>query len=181
MIELEAEEKMQKSVEAVEDNLKTIRTGRANPQLLDRIEVEYYGAMCQMNQVANVTTPDSSTVMVTPFDKGALADIDKAIQQSDVGIMPNNDGSVLRLNIPQLSEERRKELSKTVKGLGEDGKVAARNVRQNAIQALRKREKDGTSKDIIAGYTDSIEKLTAKTTKEIDEVVQKKEKEVMTI
>ena len=125
-IELDAMERMEKSIDSIRNNFNTVRTGRANATILDRIEVEYYGAMTPLKSIANATTPDAQTILIQPFDKGAISDIERAIMMSDLGLTPSNDGNAIRLNIPPLTAERRKELAKLVSKLGEDGKVALR-------------------------------------------------------
>ncbi len=139
----DARERMSKSVDSTRGEFATVRTGRATPHLLDRITVEYYGAMTPLNQMANVATTDARTLTVTPFDKTVMGSIEKAILESDVGLTPNNDGSVIRLNIPDLTEERRKELVKVVNGVAEDGRIAVRNVRRDVMSDLRDLKKDG--------------------------------------
>lgn len=182
MIEEEAREKFEKSLVAVSSNLDTVRTGRASASLLDRLEVEYYGAPCNIKTMASISTPDAQTVAIQPFDKTAIADIERAIQKSDIGIQPNNDGTTIRLYIPALTEERRKELAKVVSKLGEDGKVALRNVRRDATQQFKKLEKDGnSSKDSCEAYCKDMDEMTSSYVKKIDEIIKKKEAEIMKI
>ncbi|CCQ59384.1 Ribosome recycling factor [Crocosphaera watsonii WH 0005] len=132
---------MQKSVEATQRSFNTIRTGRANPAILDRVTVDYYGTETPLNQLANISTPEATMIMIQPYDKGSMGQIEKAIQMSDVGLTPNNDGQVIRLNIPPLTEERRKDLVKLASKMAEEGKVAIRNIRRDAIDDVRKQEK----------------------------------------
>ena len=129
---------MQKSVEATQRSFNTIRTGRANPAILDRVTVDYYGTETPLNQLANISTPEATMIMIQPYDKGSMGQIEKAIQMSDVGLTPNNDGQVIRLNIPPLTEERRKDLVKLASKMAEEGKVAIRNIRRDAIDDVRK-------------------------------------------
>jgi len=171
---------MKKSVAAAVQSFNTIRTGRANPALLDRLSIEYYGAETPLKQIASISTPDASTIVVTPFDKGAVQAIEKAIQMSDLGLNPNNDGKIIRLSIPPLTTERRKELAKQCSKLAEQGKVALRNVRRDAIDGVKKKEKSGDlSKDLAKDEEDKIQKLTDKYIKEIDKLLADKEKEIM--
>ena len=175
-IELDAMERMEKSIEAIRSNFNTVRTGRANTAILDRIEVEYYGAMTSLKTIANATTPDAQTIMIQPFDKSAIDDIEKAIMMSDLGLTPGNDGNVIRLNIPSLTAERRKELAKLVSKLGEDGKVALRNVRRDAMKSIGKLE--GISEDEIKSLEEGIDKLTSEQVKQVDKLVKEKEEEL---
>ncbi|CAM6088522.1 unnamed protein product [Calypogeia fissa] len=181
-IEEDAMERMEKTLETVKGNFNTVRTGRASPSLLDRVEVEYYGTQVTLKSIAQVNTPDGSTILVTPFDKSSLPAIEKAISKSDVGLTPSNDGNVIRLNVPQLTADRRKELLKLVSKLSEDGKVAIRNVRRDAIKAFEKLEKDKKlSEDNVKDATDEIQKLTDDYVKKIDTLFKQKEKELSTV
>lgn len=181
-IELDCEERMEKSVSNVKQNLTTIRTGRATTSILDLVQVDYYGAPTPLNQVANVSVPNSQQLAVSPYDKSTLVDIEKAIIESGLGLTPNNDGDMIRINIPAITEERRKELLKQCKAMGEDGKVAIRNIRRDGVDAAKKMEKAGDiSEDESKGTQDNVQKLTDQYVKSIDEVVAKKEKEVMTV
>lgn len=180
--ELEAIERMDKSVESVLQNMNTIRTGRANPSMLDRVKADYYGCETPLNQMASISAPSAQQLTVEPFDKSALADIERAIMESDLGLTPQNDGNVIRLNIPSLTEDRRKEMMKQCKAIGEDGKVAIRNIRRKAVDAFKKFEKAGEmSEDESKSSQDDIQKMTDAKVKEIDEIVEKKEKEVMKV
>ncbi|CAM9235228.1 unnamed protein product [Discosporangium mesarthrocarpum] len=177
-----AEDKMKKSIESVKQNLQTLRTGRASPSILDRVMVECYGTETPLNQVASVKTSSATQLVVDAYDKGILANVADAILQSNVGLTPNNDGSVIRLNMPPVTEDRRKELGKEAKGIGEDGKVAVRNIRRDAVDSVKKAEKSkALGKDQAKDATDSIQKLTDKYSKMLDEVVSTKEKEIMTV
>merc|ERR1719215_1566763 len=178
-IALEIEERMQKSCDSVVRNLQTISTGRANPAMLDRIQADYYGAPTPINQMASISVPSASQLQIDPYDKSSLSDIEKAIIISDLGMTPQNDGSVIRINIPALTEERRKELLKKCKGIGEEGKVAVRNVRRDGVDKIKKLEKASTiGEDQSKEGQDDIQKVTDKYVKDIDEIVAKKEKDV---
>ena len=177
-----AEEKMGKSVDSVKLNLQTVRTGRTNASILDRVMVEYYGAPTPLNQLASVSAPTPQQLVVDVYDKDGLGDVERAIIESDVGMTPQNDGKLIRLNVPMLTEERRKELAKTASALGEEGKVAIRNVRRDGVDKIKKMEKNSeVGKDEMADGLDSMQSLTDKHGKEIDDVVAAKEKEVMTV
>lgn len=178
----EVEELMGKAVQATQRSFNTVRTGRANSSLLDRIQVEYYGVPTPLKSLATLTTPDSSTLLIQPFDPSTLAAIERAIVASDLGLNPSNDGKVVRLNIPPLTEERRKELSKQVAKLAEEGRVSIRNIRRDGIDAVRKQEKNGElSEDESKGLQDDIQKLTDRYIKKVDELLAEKEKELSTI
>ena len=181
-VEMDVEERMGKSIDSVKQNLVTIRTGRASAAILDLVKVDYYGAPTPLNQMASISVPNSQQLAVSPYDKGTLADIERAIVESNLGLTPNNDGELIRINIPQITEERRKDLLKQCKAMGEDGKVAIRNVRRDGVEAVKKMEKAGDIGEDESNITqDSIQKLTDQYVKEIDGVVAKKEKEVMTV
>ena len=178
----EFEVKMQKSISAYEAQLADIRAGRANPGLLDKIEVDYYGAPTKMNQMAEVKVTDARTIVITPWDASTLKNMEKAILASDLGITPVNDGKTLRLSFPQLTEERRKELTKKVAKMGDDAKVAVRNIRRDANDAAKKAKKDGTmTEDELKQSDKLVQDLTDKSTKEIDAVTARKTKELMEI
>jgi ribosome recycling factor len=178
----DVESQMQKTVEATQRSFNTIRTGRANAALLDRIMVEYYGSPTPLKSLAGISTPDSSTINIQPYDRGSLNLIEKAISMSDIGLTPNNDGSVIRLNIPPLTSDRRKELVKTAAKLSEEGKVAIRNIRRDAVDSVRKQEKAGDiSEDEARDQQDSIQKLTDKFVSKIEQLLQDKEADIMTI
>jgi ribosome recycling factor len=173
---------MQKAVEATQHNFNSVRTGRANASLLDRITVEYFGAETHLKALANISSPDATTLMIQPFDRSSMRAIEKAISESDIGLTPNNDGSSIRLNIPPLTTDRRKELVKMVSKLAEEGKVAVRNVRRDAIDSLRKLEKaKEISEDESKSQQEQVDKLTDKFVKNIDKVTAEKEKEISTI
>ena len=176
------EDKMKKSVEAVENDFATVRAGRANARVLDRITVEYYGVDTPVGQVGTISSPDARTLVIQPWDGSLLKKIEKAIQSSDLGINPQNDGRVIRLVFPQLTEERRKELIKQVKKYGEDAKVAVRNVRRDAVDYVKKAQKKGElTEDDQKKSEKDIQDLTDKFTKRIDEMCSVKEKELMEI
>ncbi|MDJ0580885.1 MAG: ribosome recycling factor [Crocosphaera sp.] len=173
---------MQKSVEATQRSFNTIRTGRANASILDRVTVEYYGTETPLNQLANITTPEATMIMIQPYDKGSMGQIEKAIQMSDVGLTPNNDGNVIRLNIPPLTEERRKDLVKLASKMAEEGKVAIRNIRRDAVDHVRKQEKKSElSEDESRDLQDDIQKATDQFTNKIDGLLKSKETDIMTV
>jgi ribosome recycling factor len=178
----ELKDHMKKSIEATQRSFNTIRTGRANASLLDRITVEYYGAETPLKSLATIGTPDASTIVIQPFDMGSISTIEKAISLSDVGLTPNNDGKVIRLNIPPLTAERRKELVKIAGKLAEEGKVAIRNIRREAVDEVRKQEKNSDiSEDEARDLQEEIQKLTDQSTKRIDELLAAKEKDITTV
>jgi ribosome recycling factor len=178
----DVEARMQKAVEATQHNFNSVRTGRANASLLDRITVEYYGSETNLKTLANISSPDATTLMIQPFDRSTMRSIEKAISESDIGLTPNNDGSSIRLNIPPLTTDRRKELVKMVSKLAEEGKVAIRNVRRDAIDTFRKLEKaKEISEDDSKSQQEQVDKLTDKFVKNIDKVTAEKEKEISTI
>lgn len=175
-------EKMEKTIEALSSDLATIRAGRANANILNKIMVDYYGSPTPITQVAGVSVPEPRMIMIQPWEASILKDIEKAIQTSDIGLTPNNDGKVIRLNFPELTEERRKDLAKDVKKRGEDAKISIRNIRREAMDFYKKEEKaSNISKDELADAEDSIQKLTDKFVAKIDELVEVKSKEIMTV
>jgi ribosome recycling factor len=160
----------------------SIRAGRANPSLLDKVVVEYYGSEMPVNQVANISTPDPRTLLIQPWDKSVLPEIERGILKSELGLNPNNDGSVIRITIPALTEERRNELVKLVRKTGEDAKVAIRNIRRDANDTLKKMEKNGEiPEDTLRRGQDEVQKLTDQYIKKVDDVVADKEKEILEI
>ncbi|AFV03112.1 Ribosome recycling factor [Dehalobacter sp. UNSWDHB] len=178
----DAEEKMHKTEEVLKKDLASVRAGRANPAVLDKVSVDYYGTPTPINQLANVSVPDPRMITIQPWDKSSIKDIEKAILKSDLGLMPSNDGMVIRLNIPQLTAERRAEIVKTVKKKAEDAKVAVRNIRRELIDEIKQLEKDKTvSEDDSKKGQEKAQKLTDKTVKDIDEILEKKEKEIMEV
>lgn len=176
------ESQMKKAVDATQRAFNTIRTGRANASLLDKIMVEYYGTDTPLKALAGISTPDASTIMIQPYDKGSMGTIEKAISMSDLGLTPNNDGNVIRLNIPPLTEERRQELVKLAGKYAEEGKVSVRNIRRDAVDDVRKQEKNSDiSEDESRDLQDEIQKLTDKYTARIDEILAAKEKDITTL
>ena len=176
------EEKMKKSVEALLEDYKTIRAGRANPHILDKIRVDYYNTPTPLQQVANISVPEARIIQIQPWDASLIKEIEKAIIVSDLGLTPNNDGKVIRLVFPELTEDRRKELSKDVKKKGENAKVAIRNVRRDANDVFKKQNKaNELSEDELKDAEDSIQKITDKYIAEVDKCVDDKIKEVMTV
>ena len=174
-----SKERMKKTEDALQRELGGIRAGRANASLLDRLQVEYYGVPTPVNQLASVTVPEARMLLITPYDKSSLQDIERAILMSDIGITPTNDGSVVRLVIPQLTEERRKELAKQE---AEGAKVSVRNIRRDAIEHLKKAEKNKEiTEDDLRGYEKDIQKLTDDSVKNIDHLAQVKEKELLEV
>ena len=181
-IKKQTEEKMDKCINQLKKELATVRTGRANPLILDKVVVDYYGAPTGLRQLAQVTVAEGTTLVITPFDKTIIKDIEKAIIKAEIGITPNSDGLVVRLAFPPLTQDRRKELAKDVKAMGEDAKVAIRNVRRDSTDAVKKLEKtENLPEDTIKDGQDQIQKITDKFTKIVDETVSAKEKEVMEI
>ncbi|WP_150267725.1 ribosome recycling factor [Paenibacillus tepidiphilus] len=176
-----AEERMEKAIGALKRDLATLRAGRASTALLDRIQVEYYGAPTPVNQLANISTPDSRTLLIQPWDRSSLSDIERAIMKSDLGLTPANDGTIIRLSIPPLTEERRSELVKLTKKFGEEAKVAIRNIRRDANDDIKKMEKNGISEDESRGHQEDIQKSTDKFIAEVDKVLLAKEKEIMEV
>lgn len=176
------QEKMNKTITVLKSDLSTMKAGRANPTMLDRIQVEYYGSMCPLNQVANVSSPEPRLLVVTPWEKPMLKEIEKAILKSDLGINPNNDGSIIRLLVPELTEETRKTLVKKVKKTGEDSKVALRSIRKDANDKIKTLKKDGElSEDELKKAEEEVQKITDNFVKEIDKIVADKEKEIMSV
>jgi ribosome recycling factor len=177
-----AEDRMGKALDALKRELATLRAGRATPALLDRVQVEYYGSMTPVNQLATINTPDSRTLMIQPWDKSSLGAIEKAILKSELGLTPTNDGSSIRIVIPALTEERRTELVKMTKKYGEEAKVAIRNIRRDANDDIKKLEKTaGISEDESRRHQDDIQKTTDKYIAEVDKILAAKEKEIMEV
>jgi ribosome recycling factor len=178
----DAESHMQKAIEATQRSFNTIRTGRANASLLDRIMVEYYGSPTSLKSLASINTPDASTIIIQPFDRNSLNLIEKAISLSDVGLTPSNDGQLIRLNIPQLTSDRRKEFVKMASKFAEEGKVSIRNIRRDAVDSVRKQEKGGEiPEDDAKDLQDKIQKLTDKYIAKIDDLLAEKEKDITTV
>lgn len=178
----EAESTMQKTVEATQRAFNTIRTGRANASLLDKVQVEYYGTPTPLKSLANISTPDAATILIQPYDRSSLNIVEKAISLSDVGLTPSNDGSVIRLNIPPLTSDRRKELAKLAAKYAEEGRVGIRNIRRDAIDSIRKQEKNAEiSEDEARDQQDKLQKLTDKYTAKVNELLAEKEKDISTV
>ena len=175
------DEKMQKTIHALDTELASIRAGRANPNILNKLTVEYYGTPTPIQQVANISVPEARMIQIQPWEKKIIKDIEKAILMSDIGINPTNDGTVIRLVFPELTEERRKELVKDVKKKGEASKVVVRNIRRDGNDAFKKLKGTDVSEDEIQDLEDQIQKLTDKYIKEVDAAVDAKSKEVMTV
>lgn len=176
------EDKAEKCVAFLKEELNTVRAGRANPALLDKIIVDYYGTPSPLKNIANISAPDPRTLQITPFDPSFIKEVEKAINMADLGINPNNDGKNVRLVIPQVTEERRKELTKLVKRMGEDAKVAVRNLRRDSNEVLKKQEKDSElTEDDLRNDLEEVQKLTDKGIKDIDDIVAAKEKEIMEV
>ena len=174
------QEKMEKTLSVLRADLNTVRAGRANAALLDQIAVEYYGVPTPLKNMANIATPDPRTITITPFDPKSVRDVEKAIQVSNIGINPSNDGKTIRLVIPPLTEERRKELTKLIKKMGEEAKVAVRNCRRDANEDIKKLEKAGElTEDDVKSDLEEIQKMTDKCMKNIDEIIASKDKELM--
>jgi ribosome recycling factor len=178
----DAESHMKKAVEATQRAFNTIRTGRANASLLDRVMVEYYGSPTPLKSLATINTPDASTITIQPFDRNSMSLIEKAISLSDIGLTPSNDGQVVRLNIPPLTSDRRKEFVKMAAKMAEEGRVSIRNIRRDAVDSVRKQEKNSeVSKDEAQDLQDKIQKLTDKYIAKIDELLAEKEKDITTV
>ena len=178
----EAKSTMQKTVDATQRAFNTIRTGRANASLLDKVMVEYYGSPTSLKTLANISTPDGTTILIQPYERNSLSLIEKSISMSDVGLTPSNDGSVIRLNIPQLTSDRRKELVKLAAKYAEEGRVGIRNIRRDTLDTIRKQEKSAEiSEDESRDQQDKLQKLTNKYTAKIDELLAEKEKDITTV
>jgi ribosome recycling factor len=178
----DARGRMGKSVDSTRNELATVRTGRASPHLLDRINVDYYGAQTPLKQLANVAATDARLLTVTPFDKSAIGAIEKAILDSDVGLTPNNDGTLIRLQIPELTEERRREMVKIVHGVAEEGRVAVRNIRRDTMHDLREMKKEGEAgEDDERRAESALQKHTDEATAEIDALLKGKEEEILEV
>ena len=176
------EEKMDKTIDSLMNDYASIRAGRANPHVLDKIKVDYYGTPTPIQQVGNISVPEARMILIQPWEKSLLKAIEKAIQTSDLGINPNNDGSCIRLIFPELTEDRRKELAKDVKKKGENAKVAVRNIRRDANDTFKKMEKnDEISEDDLTVAEDKIQKITDKAIEKIDKAVENKTKEILTV
>ena len=178
----EVKEKMEKTISVYEENLAEIRAGRANPAILNKIKVNYYGVPTPISQVAGISVPEARLIVIQPWDMSILKEIEKEILKSDIGINPNNDGKVIRLNFPELNEERRKEIVKEVRKLAEDAKIAIRQIRRDAIDEFKKKKKNSEiTEDELKSAEDEIQKITDNKTGKIDEILANKEKEVMSL
>ena len=175
------DDKMQKAFEFLLSDFQTIRAGRANPHVLDKIRVDYYGTPTPLQQVGNITVPEARMLQIAPWEKSLIKEIEKAIMASDVGITPSNDGAVIRLVFPELTEERRKELVKEVKKKGEESKVAIRNIRRDANDSFKKLAKTEVSEDEIKDLEDAVQKLTDRFMKDVDKAIEEKSKEILTV
>ena len=179
---LDAEEKMEKAVNVAKEDMGSIRTGRANPAMFNKINIEYYGAMTPVTQVASINTPEPRLVVIKPYEASTLRDIETAIRNSDLGVNPTNDGTIIRIAIPQLTEERRRELVKQAKGKGEDAKVAIRNVRRKAADELKRIQKDDEAgEDEVTRAEKELDKTTAPYVHQIDDLVKHKEDELLEV
>lgn len=176
-----ASEKMGKAIEHLDREIGKVRAGKANPKMLDGIMVDYYGTMTPLAQVANINTPDPRTIAIQPWDRKMIPIIEKAIMAANLGMNPDNNGEIVRINVPPLTEERRKDLVKQVKKIGEESKVAIRNIRRDAIEDLKKLKKDGLPEDMEKDAEDNAQKLTDKNIKKVDELLEKKEKDILTV
>lgn len=178
----EYQDKMKKSIQVLQAELNAVRAGRANPHILDKVMVDYYGQPTPIQQVGNVTVPEARLIQIQPWDASVIKDIEKAINMADLGIAPTSDGKVIRLVFPELTEEKRKELTKKVKHLGEEGKVALRNIRRDAMHDLKKQEQDNLlTEDDLKDLENEVQDITDKGVKEIDTMVEEKTKEIMTV
>lgn len=174
--------RMERSVEATKGEFGTVRTGRASASLLDRVHVDYYGARTPLNQLATISVPEPRMLVVTPFDKGSIRDVEKAIRESDLGVNPSNDGKIIRLPLPALTEERRRDLVKVVRGLAEDGRVAVRNVRRDALHQTKELERDGKAgADEVRRAEERVQKLTDEHVAQIDAALKHKEEEILEV
>lgn len=179
---LDAEEKMEKAVAHLRDDMASIRTGRANPAMFNRVMVDYYGSLTPITQVSSINTPEPRLVVIKPYEANIMGDVETAIRNSDLGVNPTNDGNVIRVAIPQLTEERRKELGKQARGKGEDAKIAVRNVRRKAVDELKRIQKDGEAgEDEVVRAEKDLDKTTHVYTDQIDELVKHKEAELLEV
>lgn len=177
----EAEEKMGKAIAHLEKELGKIRAGKANPQMLDSVKVDYYGVQTPLSQMSNINTPDPRNILVQPWEKNMLEPIEKAIQAANLGFNPQNDGTLIRIAVPPLTEERRRDLVKRVKGEAENTKVSVRNIRREALDSGKKLEKEGVPEDLVKVFEHNIQELTREHTEKIDKMVEGKEEDIMTI
>lgn len=176
-----AKDKMQKAVDYLETELQAVRAGKANPAMLNTINVDYYGSMTPLAQVASITSPDARTIVIQPWEKNMIGPIEKAILLANIGFNPQNNGEMVRINVPPLTEERRKDLVKQCKQEVETAKVSIRNTRRDTIEAIKKMQKDGLSEDLSKDFEAEVQKITDDFNKKVDVVLEKKEKEIMTV
>ncbi|MBE2247345.1 MAG: ribosome recycling factor [Candidatus Competibacteraceae bacterium] len=176
-----AKDMMNKAIAHLEAELVKIRTGKAMPNMLDSVMVDYYGSMTPLSQIANINTPDARTLVIQPWEKNKLQDIERAIINSNLGLAPQNDGAIIRITVPPLTEERRKDMVKIAKSQGEDSKISIRNARRDSIEQIKKLQKDGLSEDIAKDAENTIQQITNDFIAKVDEHVNKKEKEIMTV
>ncbi len=182
MSEFNMQEKIEKTKSVLKEELNTVRAGRANPTLLDKVTVDYYGTPTPLKNLSNISVPDPRMLMITPFDPKSVNDIEHAINAANLGMTPTNDGKVIRIEVPQLTEERRKELTKTTKKMGEEAKVAVRNLRRDANDGLKKQQKAGKiSEDELKGELEEVQKKVDKAVKEIDEMIAAKDREILEV
>jgi ribosome recycling factor len=177
----DAKERMEKALGHLEEELTKIRAGKANPAMLKDVKVEYYGTLTPLTQMANVGTADARTIVIQPWDKKMIAEVEKAIMKANLGFNPTNNGEIIRIQVPELTEERRTELSKMVKQEGEKAKVAVRNIRRDAITDIKKLEKEGVSEDMVKEGQDKVQKITDDFTKKIDTIIDAKQKDIMSV
>ncbi|MCA0969108.1 ribosome recycling factor [Halobacillus litoralis] len=178
----ETKQQMEQAVQAFSRQLATVRAGRANPSILDNVYVDYYGAATPLNQLAQVSAPEPRMLVITPYDKSAIAEVEKAIQKADLGLSPSSDGNIVRINIPALTEERRKQLAKVVGKYSEEAKVQIRNIRRDSNDRLKKLEKDGEmTEDDLRAFQDDVQKVTDEHVLKIDELAKTKEEEIMEV
>jgi len=180
-IKKNCEERMKKTINALKDEFAGLRTGRASPALLDKIRVDYYGQKSPLNQVASVSVQDSRTIVIQPWDKALLSEIEKAIQKSELGINPSNDGKVIRIVVPPLTEERRKELVKSAKASAEQSRVGIRNIRRDSLEDIKKKKDSGLSEDAMKKLEEDLQKLTDNYISQINKILEEKEKEIMEV
>ncbi|MCL2073868.1 MAG: ribosome recycling factor [Marinilabiliaceae bacterium] len=177
----ESSEKMSKAIEHFDKEIGKIRAGKANPKMLEDVKIDYYGAMTPLSQVSNINTPDPRTITIQPWDKKTISVIEKAIMAANLGMNPDNNGEIIRIIVPPLTEERRRDLVKQVKKIGEETKIAVRNIRREAIEDLKKLKKDGLPEDLEKDAEEEAQKITDKSIKRIDEILDKKEKDILTV
>lgn len=180
-IVMDAEDRMAKSVASMQDKLMTLRVGRASPSMLDRVEVDYYDVPTPLKSLGSITVSGSNQLVISLYDTSCIGDVEKALTMSDLGMTPNNDGKVIRLNVPQLTEERRKELAKSARAFGEEGKTAIRNIRRDAIDKVKKLQKDGMGEDESENLQIDIQEILKKAEADVEQAVKKREEDIMTI